>query len=103
MADAMVRREIELTPEAAEKLARLAAERRCREGEIVERALEEIQAAEPDDADRWVVTPGGLPVKMPRGLSPEERKQLEEDERWLASQPYAGLSEAIIEERQSGY
>jgi hypothetical protein len=101
MAGQMVRKEFELTPEEAAKLARVAAERGCSEDEVVRAAIETMERPSQDNLE-WERI-GSLRVSKLRKLTPAEERQREEDRRWLALQPYAGLSEAIIEERQSGY
>lgn len=101
MHESMVRKEFELTRAEAEKLARVAAERRCSEADVVRAAIDSLDPTREDDTQyEWL---GRLRVSKLRKLTPEEERQREEDRRWLAAQPYAGLSDAVIEERQSGY
>ena len=81
MHESMVHKEFELTREEAKKLARVAAERGCSEDEVVRAAIERLEHT-PDDDDQ---------------------RELEDNRRWLAAQPHAGLNQTIVDDHEYGY
>jgi len=101
MHESMVHKEFELTREEAEKLARVAAERGCSEDEVVRAAIDSLERTiEDDDQWEWI---GPLRVSKTRKLTQDEEHHRDELERWLSTQPPIGLSQAILDERESGY
>lgn len=101
MPESTVRKEFELTPDEAETLARVAAKRGCSEDAVVRAAIERLEHAADDDGEwEWI---GALRVSKLRKLTDKEKAHRSELERWLAEQPPIGLTQAVIDERESGY